>query len=36
LARGVKVAEGAKVKPAQLLAEWDAFAMPILTEVPAS
>jgi DNA-directed RNA polymerase subunit beta' len=29
----LKVAEGEKVKPAQLLAEWDAFAMPILTEV---
>jgi len=29
----LKVAEGDKVKPGQLLAEWDAFAMPILTEV---
>ena len=29
----LKVAEGEKVKPGQLIAEWDAFAMPILTEV---
>ncbi len=29
----LKVAEGEKVKPAQVLAEWDAFALPILTEV---
>jgi DNA-directed RNA polymerase subunit beta' len=29
----LKVKEGDKVKPGQLLAEWDAFAMPILTEV---
>ena len=29
----LKVAEGDTVKPGQLLAEWDAFAMPILTEV---
>ncbi|MEO8797274.1 MAG: DNA-directed RNA polymerase subunit beta', partial [Polyangiaceae bacterium] len=29
----LKVTEGQKVKPAQLLAEWDAFALPILTEV---
>ncbi|HEX7602218.1 MAG TPA: DNA-directed RNA polymerase subunit beta', partial [Polyangiaceae bacterium] len=29
----LKVAEGDKVKPGQLLAEWDAFALPILTEV---
>jgi len=29
----LKVAEGDRVKPGQLLAEWDAFAMPILTEV---
>jgi DNA-directed RNA polymerase subunit beta' len=29
----LKVAEGEKVKAGQLLAEWDAFAMPILTEV---
>jgi DNA-directed RNA polymerase subunit beta' len=29
----LKVAENDKVKPGQLLAEWDAFAMPILTEV---
>ena len=29
----LKVTEGEKVKPAQLLAEWDAFAVPILTEV---
>jgi DNA-directed RNA polymerase subunit beta' len=29
----LKVTEGLKVKPGQLLAEWDAFAMPILTEV---
>jgi DNA-directed RNA polymerase subunit beta' len=29
----LKVAEGDKVKAGQLLAEWDAFAMPILTEV---
>ncbi len=29
----LRVKEGDKVKPAQLLAEWDAFAMPILTEV---
>ena len=29
----LKVTEGQKVKAGQLLAEWDAFAMPILTEV---
>ncbi|MBL8613042.1 MAG: DNA-directed RNA polymerase subunit beta' [Myxococcales bacterium] len=29
----VKIKEGEKVKGGQLLAEWDAFAMPILTEV---
>ncbi|RYZ66614.1 MAG: DNA-directed RNA polymerase subunit beta', partial [Proteobacteria bacterium] len=29
----LKVEEGQKVKAGQLLAEWDAFAMPILTEV---
>ncbi len=29
----LKVAEGAKVKAGQLLAEWDGFAMPILTEI---
>jgi DNA-directed RNA polymerase subunit beta' len=29
----LKVKENDKVKPGQLLAEWDAFAMPILTEV---
>ncbi|MGO8995822.1 MAG: DNA-directed RNA polymerase subunit beta', partial [Polyangiaceae bacterium] len=29
----LKVKEGDKVKAGQLLAEWDAFAMPILTEV---
>jgi DNA-directed RNA polymerase subunit beta' len=29
----LKVTEGEKVKAGQLLAEWDAFAMPILTEV---
>ena len=29
----LRVREGDKVKPGQLLAEWDAFAMPILTEV---
>jgi DNA-directed RNA polymerase subunit beta' len=29
----LKVAEGSKVKAGQLLAEWDAFAMPILSEV---
>ncbi len=29
----LKVAEGEKVKAGQLLAEWDAFAVPILTEV---
>jgi DNA-directed RNA polymerase subunit beta' len=29
----LKVKEGEKVKPGQLLAEWDAFALPILTEV---
>ncbi len=29
----LKVVEGEKVKPGQLLAEWDAFAVPILTEV---
>jgi DNA-directed RNA polymerase subunit beta' len=29
----LKVAENEKVKAGQLLAEWDAFAMPILTEV---
>src|SRR5581483_5818306 len=29
----LKVAEGDHVKAGQLLAEWDAFAMPILTEV---
>ncbi len=29
----LKVAEGDKVKAGQLLAEWDAFALPILTEV---
>jgi len=29
----LKVDEGAKVKAGQLLAEWDAFAMPILSEV---
>jgi DNA-directed RNA polymerase subunit beta' len=29
----LKIEEGQKVKPGQLLAEWDAFAMPILTEV---
>ncbi len=29
----IKVKEGEKVKAGQLLAEWDAFAMPILTEV---
>jgi DNA-directed RNA polymerase subunit beta' len=29
----LKVKEGDKTKPGQLLAEWDAFAMPILTEV---
>ncbi|MGA2449496.1 MAG: DNA-directed RNA polymerase subunit beta' [Polyangiaceae bacterium] len=29
----LRVNEGDKVKPGQLLAEWDAFAMPILSEV---
>jgi DNA-directed RNA polymerase subunit beta' len=29
----LKVAEGDKVKAGQLLAEWDAFAVPILSEV---
>ncbi|MEI7894867.1 MAG: hypothetical protein WCI05_17350, partial [Myxococcales bacterium] len=29
----LKVAEGEKVKPGRLLAEWDAFAVPILSEV---
>ena len=29
----LRVKEGEKVKPAQLMAEWDAFAMPILSEV---
>ncbi len=29
----LRVKEGQKVKPAQLIAEWDAFAMPILSEV---
>src|SRR5499427_4491981 len=29
----LKVADGERVKPAQLLAEWDQFATPILTEV---
>jgi DNA-directed RNA polymerase subunit beta' len=32
----LKVKDGDKVKPGQLLAEWDQFAMPILTEVAAS